>query len=98
MAHDFGICVGKVWDDSKPHAYFFGYANGLMYRAFDCRAFGHGIAIDAAAARLGLSWAIMVFDGMNYPDSTRMDCIKEFYHRIKHGDLRNEPWFYIDYS
>ena len=81
MAHDFGIRNTK----KKGFSYFFGYAEGLMYRAFGEEKHNRGISGDngteiktKAETERALDRAIIEFDGMCYPDPTRLDDIKAF--------------------
>ncbi len=82
MAHDFEIRT----KDKKRTAYFFGYCNAVMYRAFhhpECDAGISGcdakFTITKNETLRGLSKAIRLFDRSHYPDPTRMDDIKSFY-------------------
>lgn len=98
MAHDFGIreLSHKDW------AFFFGYANGLMYRAFGEEK--HALHFSGDNSRVvktkaetvkALDKAISEFDSMNYPDPTRLDEIKKFRKDIENDDERKlyEIWF-----
>lgn len=81
MAHDFGIKNTK----KKDFSFFFGYADGLMYRAFgeekhDAFVSGdNGTEIKTKEeTEKALDRAISEFNGMDYPDPDRMDEIKQF--------------------
>ena len=81
MSHDFGIRNTK----KKDFAWFFGFANGLMYHAFDEIKHYAGVSGDGrseiksyAETEKALDWAISEFDSMGYPDPNRLDQIKEF--------------------
>lgn len=101
MAHDF--CITRI-DESgerREHAFFFGYAGGLMYWAFD--AMNHDARVsgdngrevyDYKTTRQSLEKAIVVFDRIGYPDPHRLDGIKEFY-RLTEGEHTShfEAWF-----
>ncbi len=72
----------------NDYAYFFGYAGGLMYSAFDAWEFNAGVSgnggekeIDCQEMKSGCECAIHNFDNMNYPDITRADEVKAFYER-----------------
>ena len=76
MAHDFGIRNTK----RKEYAYFFGYANGLMYEAFGEQKHNaifsgdNGTEIKTREeTEKALDYAIKTFDGMGYPDPSRLD-------------------------
>lgn len=81
MAHDFGIKNTKKED----FAFFFGYANGLMYHAFSEEKHDRIISGDdcveiktKAETEKALDLAIEQFDAMGYPDPQRLDAIKKF--------------------
>ena len=81
MAHDFGINNKR----KKNYTFFFGYADGLMYRAFneqkhDAIFSGDGGKEEKTKAETekALDFAIKEFDRMGYPDPSRMDDIKQF--------------------
>lgn len=98
MAHDFGIRNTK----NEEWAFFFGYANGLMYEAFDEQRHNAGFSGDGGKetrswrlTERALSYAIGKFDRMGYPDPNRMDDIKEFYKKVRddpHSDTY-EIWY-----
>lgn len=103
MAHDFSIRVKSSTERDKV-AYFFGYANGVMYKAFghpECNMMFSGsgveIDIDRKTAVKSLKAAISLFSQMDYPDPKRMDDLKAFLKRIEDGEI-NEEWFSIEYS
>lgn len=86
------------------YAYFFGYAEGLMYIAFNatehCYGFsgdGKEITISREEALKGLKKAITKFDTIDYPDPTRMDDIKAFYARME-TDFKDYQEFIICFS
>lgn len=98
MAHDFGIRNTK----KKEYAYFFGYANGLMYRAFGDHKHNMVISGDnrtetksKSETEKALDWAIKEFDAMGYPDPTRMDDIKRFRQEMASDDPTDtyEVWY-----
>lgn len=98
MAHDFGIRnKGK-----KNWAWFFGYADGLMYRAFHeekHNAFvsgDNGMEIKSKKeTEEALDWAIDTFNNMRYPDPTRLDEIKDFRKQMVSDDNNDtyQIWF-----
>ena len=101
MAHDF--CITRI-DESgerRESAYFFGYAEGLMYRAFNATSHDAFLSgdngkevYDYETTRSALEKAISTFDRMDYPDPHRLDDIKQFFHSIDgEGASRFEVWF-----
>ncbi len=89
MAHAFFIKNKK----SKKGVFFHGFANGLMYRAFNEQKHNAGGSGDGgieyktkAETLTALSWAINVFDKMRYPDAQGMDKIKKFF-----AGMANDP-------
>lgn len=102
MAHDFEIKVKGAPEGYS--AYFFGYAEGIMYIAFNatehCYGFtgdGEKITISREEALKGLKKAITKFDTIDYPDPTRMDDIKSFYARME-TDFKDYQEFIICFS
>ena len=98
MAHDFGIRNTK----KREFSYFFGYADGLMYRAFDEQKHDNVISGDngtetktKAETERALDRAIKEFDGMGYPDPTRLDDIKKFRQEMADDEPTDtyEIWF-----
>ena len=98
MAHDFGIRNTK----RKEYAYFFGYANGLMYEAFGEQKHNaifsgdNGTEIKTREENeKALDYAIKTFDGMGYPDPSRLDAIKKFREDMAHDGAQDlyEIWF-----
>ena len=98
MAHDFGIRNTK----KREFAYFFGYANGLMYKAFGDQKHDMGLSGDNKTELKtreetikALDCAIEKFDKMGYPDDTRMDDIKEFRRSMENDPLTDtyEVWY-----
>jgi hypothetical protein len=98
MAHDFGIRNTK----KEKYSYFFGYAGGLMYRAFGEIKHDMGISGDngteiktKAETERALDRAIKEFDGMGYPDPTRLDDIKKFRQEMAADEPTDtyEIWF-----
>ena len=98
MAHDFGIRNTK----KKEFTYFFGYANGLMYKAFGDQKHDMGMSGDNKTELKtreetirALDGAIEKFDKMGYPDVTRMDDIKEFRRSMENDPLTDtyEVWY-----
>ena len=86
MAHDFYI--HRKNEKEKIFA-FYGYCNGVMYKAFehpecDMLISGDGSIhhITKTDAIKGLNQAIRVFNDSHYPDPTRMDEIKDFLKNI----------------
>lgn len=76
--------------DDDCIAYFFGYAGGIMYDAFNCQWCNNGISGSGESIELshdramrGLEKAISQFDACDYSDHKRMDDIKRFYRRFK---------------
>ena len=100
MAHDFMIATKG---ENRKHAFFFGYAEGIFYSAFDKNEANGGVSgmgisyeISHSEAEQGLKEVIEKFDQMNYPDPTRADSIKDFY---KNHVLENPEEIYVlDYS
>lgn len=103
MAHDFYISLKKVKNDETDIAYFFGFASGIMYEAFqkhehnaifsgDCKK----LVITREEAIKGLATAINLFDKLDYPDPTRMDDIKDFYSKI-FNEFKTQNEFIICY-
>lgn len=85
-------------------AYFFGYAEGIMYLAFNmeshCMGFSGDnidIEIDRETALKGISKAIEYYDKSNYPDPTKMDDIKAFCQRMQ-NEFKDYPKYIICYS
>lgn len=85
-------------------AYFFGYAEGIMYRAFGMEEHCMGwsgdnvkITIDRDTAIKGVSKAIELFYQINYPDPTRADEIKTFYQRML-NEFKDYQEYIICYS
>lgn len=98
MAHDFGIRNMK----QREFAYFFGYANGVMYKAFGDQKHDMGVSGDNKTevktreeTIKALDWAIDQFDKMGYPDDTRMDEIKKFRQSIEKDPATDmyEVWY-----
>ena len=98
MSHDFGIRNTK----SKEYSYFFGYAGGLMYRAFGEEKHDNLFSGDngkeiktKAETEKALDRAIEEFDKMGYPDPTRLDSIKIFREDMAHDEPTDtyEIWF-----
>ena len=98
MAHDFGIRNTK----KKDFTYFFGYAEGLMYEAFDEQkhnAFASGDngreTKTKEETERALDKAISKFDKINYPDPGRLDDIKKFRKEMADDDPADtyEIWF-----
>lgn len=98
MAHDFGIRNKK----KKEFTYFFGYANGLMYRAFNEQKhdaiFSGDNGIETKTkeeTEKALDKAIREFDNMNYPDPNRLDDIKKFRQDMAGDDPNDmyEIWY-----
>ena len=94
MAHDFGI---RNLDNGTDWVFFFGYCNGVMYKAFNKPQCDMIISGDNSVHRIteeealtALKEAIDIFDNSNYPDPNRMNDIKSFYkkefmeYRIRH--------------
>ena len=81
MAHNFAIKNTK----KDGYTFFFGYANGLMYRAFGEQKHDAVFSGDNGEeiktkkeTEEALDNAIKWFDMKDYPDPTRMDEIKQF--------------------
>ena len=98
MAHDFSIRV-KGSTEREKVAYFFGYANGMMYEAFghpECNMMlsgsGEEIDIDRKTAEKGLKAAISMLSQIDYPDTKRIDDLKAFLKRIENGDISEEQF------
>lgn len=98
MAHDFGIRNTK----KKEFYFFFGYADGLMYRAFgeekhDAFVSGdNGTEIKTKAeTERALDMAISEFNSMDYPDPDRMDEIKQFRKEMEEDEPTDtyEVWY-----
>ena len=98
MAHDFGIRNIK----QKEYTYFFGFANGLMYRAFGEQKHYAFVSGDNGRetkskeeTEKALDWAIQAFDTMGYPDPHRLDDIKKFRQEMKNDEPADtyEVWF-----
>ena len=90
MAHDFFIKNSKK---SKKGVFFHGFANGLMYRAFQEQKHNAGSSGDSGIeyktkdeTMKALNWAISVFDKMQYADANGMDKIKKFF-----AAMANDP-------
>ena len=82
MAHDFGI---RNKTKQSKWSFFFGYAQGLMYKVFNAWEHCGFLSGDNEVLEKSkevtvksLDRAIKEFDQMNYPDPLRMDDIKEF--------------------
>lgn len=85
-------------------AFFFGYANGIFYKVFNCEVCDNGYSGDGSMflisyglAVKALKTAIEEFYKLNYPDPTRIDDIKNFYERMK-KDYKNVKYFEIIFS
>lgn len=85
-------------------AFFFGYADGIFYRAFNYEACDNGYSGNGSVflvpydlAVKALKTAIDEFYKLNYPDPTRIDDIKNFYERMK-KDYKNVKYFEIIFS
>ncbi len=96
----------KVYNDvpDEYKASFFGYAEGIMYRAFGMEEHCMGwsgdnvdIEIDRNTAIKGISKAIELFNQINYPDPKRMDEIKAFYQRML-NEFKDYQEYIICYS
>lgn len=81
MAHDFYIMNIRT----RKMASFFGYADGVMYKAFDAQEHDRGCSgdgwqgrVDKGKTKAALAFATTYFDNMNYLDPKRMDDIKKF--------------------
>lgn len=101
------------WHDKKEeyydipdeyNAYFFGYAEGIMYRAFGMEEHCMGwsgdnakIEIDRTTAIKGISKAIQLFNQINYPDPKRADDLKVFYQRMM-NEFKDYQEYIICYS
>lgn len=90
MAHDFGI---KNKTKNGEFAYFFGYLNGFLYKAFGDQKHDRVISGDngteiktRAEVVRALDIAIDVFNASNYPDPDRMNELKEFRKRMEDDD------------
>lgn len=88
MAHDFMVRAGE------QRAYFFGYAEGFMYRAFgmcehenSVSGDGQTVEISEDAMRLGLEAAQRYWDSISYPDPTRFDDVLHFKSLFDDGKL-----------
>lgn len=104
MAHDFSIIAKGVSVEEKNYAYFFGYAEGVMYDVFDMwehnnfiSGDGLDIVIDRETALQGICKAIKKFETLDYPDKTRMDDIKEFYLKMQ-NEFKDVKEYIICYS
>ena len=98
MAHDFGIKR-----KNERYKYFFGYANGMMYEAFNHMECNYGLSgsgscftIDKDTAIRGLERAHEIFISINYPDPTRFDDLLEFLETIKNDPEDTE--YIISYT
>lgn len=98
MSHDFGIRNTK----KREYTYFFGYADGLMYRAFGDQKHDMGLSGDngvelksKAETERALDRAIAEFDSMAYLDSKRLDDIKQFRQDMAGDDPTDtyEVWY-----
>lgn len=98
MSHDFGIRNKK----KKNWAWFFGFANGLMYRAFHeekhFAVFSGDNGMETKSkeeTENALDWAIDTFDHMGYPDPTRLDEIKKFRKEMSNDNFNDtyEIWY-----
>lgn len=81
--------------------FFFGYADGIFYKAFRCEECNNLLSGDGSVHLIpydtavnALKTAIDEFYKLNYPDPTRINDIKEFYERMKH-DYKNVEYFEI---
>lgn len=88
MAHDFMIQAGS------ERTYFFGYAEGFLYRAFNATEHNAGVSGDGTSItiseeemRSGLDRAEREWSKLGYPDQTRFDDILEFKRRFDAGKL-----------
>ena len=120
MAHDFTIRVPNgIWSKRynvtitekeeykgipDDQVFFFGYADGIFYKAFRCEEFNNLLSGDGSISLIpydtavnALKTAIDEFYKLNYPDSTRINDIKEFYERMK-NDYKNVKYFEIIFS
>lgn len=93
----------KYKDIPDDEAFFYGFAEGIFYEAFNCQHHamffsgdGEIITISYQRALDGLKTAIQRFNEIDYPDPSRIDEIKEFYERMEtdYKDL----WFEIFFS
>lgn len=85
-------------------AFFFGYADGIFYRAFNCEAYDNGLSgnssifmVEYTVAVKALETAINEFYKLEYPDPTRINDIKGFYDRMK-NDYKDVECFEIIFS
>lgn len=88
----------------NDEVYFFGYADGIFYKAFRCEECNNLLSGDGSISLIpydtavnALKTAIDEFYKLNYPDSTRINDIKEFYERMK-NDYKNVKYFEIIFS
>ena len=97
----------KIIEDPKykgvpeDEVYFFGYAGGIFYEAFECQKHdmmfsgdGEIIVLDYSTAFKGLEKVMRMFNEKNYPDPERINDIKDFYERMK-TDYINIKYFEI---
>lgn len=94
----------KYKDIPDDEVFFFGYAEGIFYQAFNCEEHDmicsgdeEYITINYQTAFNGLKKAIEMFDKINYPDSSRINDVKAFYERMK-TDYKDIEWFEICFS
>lgn len=85
----------------SDEVFFFGYADGIFYKAFRCEECNNAMSgngsiylISHDTAEKKLKKAINEFYKLNYPNPTRINDIKEFYDRMKH-DYKNVEYFEI---
>ncbi|WP_279006841.1 hypothetical protein [Thomasclavelia cocleata] len=88
----------------RDEVYFFGYADGIFYKAFGCEECNNLFSGDGSIhfilhdiAVKNLKTAIEEFDRLKYPDPSRINDIKEFYERMK-KDYKNVEYFEIIFS
>ncbi|EKQ5825851.1 hypothetical protein P5776_004387 [Vibrio parahaemolyticus] len=103
MAHDFSIKIEK--EDSK-NIYFFGYCNGLVYKAFNCEEYNGiysginaGISISKKEAEQGVIEMLWEFNYEKHKGlyKNEYDKFNSFLHEvIKPSD--DEQTFYIHFS
>lgn len=99
MAHDF--CIRNIKKEGSK-AYFFGFANGLMYHAFGDKHHYAGVSGDNGKelktkfqVEKALDWAIAQFDTMGYPDPYRLNDIKRFRKEMVNDSFEDmyEVWY-----
>lgn len=85
-------------------AYFFGFAEGILYKAFGmenhcmgCSGDNEEITLDRNTAIKGITKAIELFYQLDYPDPNRIDELKVFHQKML-NEFKDYKEYIICYS